>query len=53
MMVKVGMVKRGNDLETAVFNAGVIQVDQGGYKVVIGVWEIGEILVPFDCGADP
>ena len=53
MVVKVGLVKRGDDLETTVFNAGVIQVDQGGYQVVIGVRKIGEILVPFDRRADP
>ena len=52
MMIKVGVMKPGNNLETAVLQVGVIEIDEGGYQAVIGVGEVGEILVPLDGGAD-
>ena len=52
MMIKVGAMKPGNNLETAVLQVGVIEIDEGGYQAVIGVGEVGEILVPLDGGAD-
>ena len=52
MMIKVGVMKPGNNLETAVLQAGIVEVDDGGYQAVIGVGEVGEILVPLDGGAD-
>ena len=47
------MVQSRHHLEAAVFQAGSIEVYQGGYQVVIGVWEISQVLVPLDCRAYP